>query len=264
MIFKEDEELCSLKKLIHEELKELIRSKSHIEETSACHTPQSSSASLADLSINQEHQHPHHKATKQTWKPKPSSYEKNDDNLNLTQFVNNKILLKSTAQNFLHKHKPTVIYNSIFNHRNMPQTPPPPIPNTPLTQKTLFASNPMDGSKSAQNCQQTSFKSHMKNSNLVFDSESNGNKSNENLSTPSSSCNSEIINQKKDLSNLDQLLRPLKETKNGIKKYSSCESSEMLKLISPHLIDDQSGNLVASRALSTTCLHSPTIKTSKK
>ncbi len=268
MLNKDDEELCSLKKLIHEELKELIKSKSTIEATNATNTP-SDSTSLADLSFHSKSATEEEPA-KQKQKIKSSPREKEDaDVCRLSHLISTKNLLKSTTQSFLHKHKPTVIYNSMLNHRNMPHTPPPPIPGTPRRtpppmRKTLSASY---ANGSAVNCQHSNFKSHMKNSNLVFDSASSGNRSAEELIARSSSCSGDGAKIGLNQSDMDEFSRKFKESKNASMAKNNnmnCGSSEMLEMVSPHLIDEFSSNLIAARAFSTTSLNSPTFKTSNK
>jgi hypothetical protein len=111
-------EFCSLKRLIHQELTALIKSKSNSEaDLKAKDFPKPVVVTKSASEIQEPARK--HKSSLVPCHAAPSEMD---------HFLP-KTKLKSTTQNFLHKQTPTIIYNSAqLNHRNMRQHTPPPIP----------------------------------------------------------------------------------------------------------------------------------------
>ena len=143
-----------MKKLIHQELKELIKHKST--------SDSDVNIDPIDCDIKSTTSTMSHKTKKQI--AATTTITNENDLLQIGHFLP-RAKLKTTMQNFLQKQSPNVIYNSTLNHRNMRHVTPPPLPN--LLHNVVHASYSNANSPTQDKC---NFKSHMKSANMVFNS----------------------------------------------------------------------------------------------
>lgn len=212
-----------MKKLIHQELKELIKNKSN--------SDSDVSFDPIDCDVKSPSTMPH--------KKRPANC---NNLLQVGPFIP-RAKLKNTMQNFLQKQNPTVIYNSTVNRRNMRNVTPPPLPNAnSLLQNVVHASYSNANSPTQNKC---NYKSHMKSANMVFNS------------TTDTDLWLHVSNDKLTKCEVDAFSQRYKET------TKIEEKNEMLKMVSTHVVDDFSNNLIATRAFSSTQLNKITLNNNK-
>lgn len=179
--------MCSLKKLIHQELKDLIKSKSNTVSIDDNNNKQEENLRQAFVnsksasSLQQQKQQEKKKSSSSLPISNKTEASESNNLITMTNFLP-KTMLKSTMQNFLHKQTPTVIYNSMppanhrTCHRNMRQHTPPPIPplspaNSNKCQTPALAIQQLTASTQSIHDKYI-YKPLLKASNLVFDSQS--------------------------------------------------------------------------------------------
>lgn len=180
--------MCSLKKLIHQELTELIKSKSNTDSNDDSNKQEENLRqaivnSKSASSLQQQKQQDKKKSSSSL--PISTKTEVSESNSNLIPMSHflPKTMLKSTMQNFLHKQTPTVIYNSMppanhrSCHRNMRQHTPPPIPPLSPANNNSKCQTPTQAIPQLTTSTQSIhdkciYKPLLKASNLVFDSQS--------------------------------------------------------------------------------------------